>query len=71
MLDIIYARSLFQKEEEIIRSFEFLQDEFQKYPTFSVLLFEYGKLVTESSELSFYGSGVGALEEALISCVPE
>lgn len=40
-------------------------------PTHTVLLYEYGRIVSESSELGFYGSGIGALEECLRSCVPE
>ena len=68
---LIYAYSMAEIDTESVRGFELLQDELQNYPTYSVLLMEYGRLVSESSELKFYGSGIGALEECLRVCVPE
>lgn len=57
--------------------FEKLQSQFIKHSNYSSLLYLYGKYIIKSQKYEFkeidqfFGSGIGALEECLNTCVPE
>lgn len=38
-------------------SIEFLQNEFSKFPIYSVLLYYYGKYIAQSGNQAYFGSG--------------
>ena len=65
----IYAKSLF-KNAEYTKVFTLLQLEYSKAPHYTSLLYLYGKHVVMSSQKEFFGSGMGALDECLRSCLP-
>jgi hypothetical protein len=54
-----------------IQCFEFLQNEFSKFPVYTIFLFYYGKYIILAKEEAYYGTGMGALQECLRQCVSE
>ncbi|CAG9330030.1 unnamed protein product [Blepharisma stoltei] len=64
---IKYAKSLF-KNGKYRNCFELLQQKFLEHPTYTVFLYQYGKLCTKSEDYSFNGSAIGALQECLRIC---
>ena len=65
---MVYAKSLFTMQE-FARVFTLLQLEYSRAPHYTSLLYLYGKYVVLSATQEFMGSGIGALEECLRSCV--
>ena len=63
-MNLIYSKALF-RDDQHIECFEFLQNEFSKFPIYSVILYYYGKFICLSRTESFFGSGIGALQECI------
>lgn len=62
-----YAKSLF-KNKKYRNCFELLQQKFLEHPSYTVFLYQYGKLCTKSEDHTFNGSAIGALLECLRIC---
>ncbi len=84
LIVLITAKALF-KAGMFVRCFELLQRQFMLTPTFTVLLFVFGKYVIKAIQQEikslrktgtkvdsgFLGAGIGALEECTRTCVSE
>lgn len=81
---LLTAKALF-KAGKFVRCFELLQNQFMLTPSFTVLLFVFGKYVIKamhqeiitfrktgsSIDSGFLGAGIGALEECTRTCMSE
>ncbi|CAI2360996.1 unnamed protein product [Moneuplotes crassus] len=70
LISLVYSKILYFSCE-YIQCFELLQMEYKRYPVYPVFLYYYAKYVIMSEQSSYYGSGIGCLQECKRVCVKE
>lgn len=65
-----YTKTIYYNKQTII-SLELLQNQYITNSHMSTILLYYAQLIIKANYIQYYGSGLSALEECLLVCIPE